>query len=553
MVGYCSKYLSISGRSLAALVSTLLILSAVVFYSAFAGVSTDKPDYAPGETVTISGDGFDGRERIEITVSAPYGTESGSTKADRVGAFTWSFVLPNDSSAHGWYSYTAHGLKSDIMQASTFTDHGAGTPDNCITQNNNTTSFQVEEDDLPDHDNTPNGSTYSGAEIVANAVGTNIITAICIKSGGGNDGAFAVEDPDGTPDSGDENSGKTSTDTTSGHSVLITADGIYGLDLDLTDSIDGCYEVTGLGTGTVTVTKVSDACKDLSHLDVFTRFDDSSGGGDEDFFKSTDCPDVFGIYSNEAVECSIFITFTDEDGTDVDLLIVDAIPAEFDVDYIDLSAANGTIAESSPQGHGGNTSTRIEWFIPQGTSGTVTLQVDISTVESPGGGHKNTVFKPTSCGPLPLNEGAIAYEFIPGPEGNEIDQGEIVKDDQGDAVIVTGPTNQLVAEAGEGTKPCAPELLSVETTGTLGQLKLTWSDPDDEEIVQYNIYRNTTSGGRYKNGQFVTSVNGDTFMFTDTGLADGTQYCYVVKAEYADGNESNESNEICATTLVPVE
>jgi membrane-bound inhibitor of C-type lysozyme len=110
-----------------------------------------------------------------------------------------------------------------------------------------------------------------------------------------------------------------------------------------------------------------------------------------------------------------------------------------------------------------------------------------------------------------------------------------------------------VAEAGEGTKPCAPELLSVETTGTLGQLKLTWSDPDDEEIVQYNIYRNTTSGGRYKNGQFVTSVNGDTFMFTDTGLADGTQYCYVVKAEYADGNESNESNEICATTLVPVE
>jgi hypothetical protein len=37
--------------------------------------------------------------------------------------------------------------------------------------------------------------------------------------------------------------------------------------------------------------------------------------------------------------------------------------------------------------------------------------------------------------------------------------------------------------------------------------------------------------------------------YTDTGLANDTTYCYVIKAEYGDGNEGNESNEICGTTL----
>jgi hypothetical protein len=308
--------------------------------------------------------------------------------------------------------------------------------------------------------------------------------------------------------------------------------------------------VTAVGDGPDT--NSLEACKDLSHNDVFTE--DDGAGGDGEFFKETDCHAVFPIYSEEAVECSIFITCEPGATTDVDLLIVDAIPGEFNVEFIDLSEAIGTDARSLPQGHGGATATRIEWYIPSETAaGTYTLQVDIATVESSGKGHgkkEQTVFKPTSCGPLPLNEGATAYEFVPGTTPNEIEDGEIVKEN-GEAVIVDGPTNQLESQAVEGTKPCEPEGLTVIKTGNLGELYLVWTDNVDDDVVQYNIYRSTTPGGPYRSGQFVTSVAG-TFMYKDTGLADGTEYCYVVKAEDGDGDESNESEEACATTPVPV-
>ena len=255
MSGFKS-FLTFRRNTLLTTLALVLALMAVSVGTALAYVTTDKADYAPGETVTISGDGFKGNELIDITVQAPYGTETGGAKADRNGAFTWTFDLPADDSALGWYAYVAHGQKSDIIQAGTFSDHGAGSPAQCITDNNPTTSFQVEVGGTK-----PNGSTAGERNIIINADSGNVITSICIKSGVE---TFALEDPDGTPGTGDENSavgpGKKTDPQTSAHSVEITADGTYGIDLELGDGIDGCYTVSGIGTAQVTVTVVGD-CK----------------------------------------------------------------------------------------------------------------------------------------------------------------------------------------------------------------------------------------------------------------------------------------------------
>ena len=80
----------------------------------------------------------------------------------------------------------------------------------------------------------------TGVNTPFDAPSGEIVTGVCIKSG---------------------------SDTFAGglqHSGLITADGLYG--------VNDCYEVSGIGTSTVSVTLNSQAsgCKDVSHIDVNT-------------------------------------------------------------------------------------------------------------------------------------------------------------------------------------------------------------------------------------------------------------------------------------------
>jgi len=132
-------------------------------------------------------------------------------------------------------------------------------------------------------------------------------------------------------------------------------------------------------------------------------------------------------------------------------LVKDTVPAEFEV--ISLVATDGTADDFKP-GKGGKSqsSTKIEWLVPAGTN---TLTVEIQTVESPGKGHKQTTFKPTSCGPLPINDGATAFEVD--ADGNLV-LVEVVDPATGDVtlepVVIVGPSNSLEVEAVEGAKPC---------------------------------------------------------------------------------------------------
>ncbi len=95
----------------------------------------------------------------------------------------------------------------------------------------------------------------------------------------------------------------------------------------------------------------------------------------------------------------------------------------------------------------------------------------------------------------------------------------------------------FTTSAADITSPSVPTNLSAETVST-SQVNLIWTaSTDDSDIADYNIYRDGTLRG--------SSVSP---LFTDTGLTEGTEYCYTVAAQDAAGNVSAQSGQVCAQT-----
>ncbi len=147
--------------------------------------------------------------------------------------------------------------------------------------------------------------------------------------------------------------------------------------------------------------------------------------------------------------------------------ILDTVPAEFDIVSLTPSAGIATSATTS-QGND-NSAERIVWDVPAGTN---TLLVEIQTIPSQGGGHKDsdgnpvTVHKPTSCGELALNDGATAFEVN---DDGTLRLVEVINPDTGEVtlepVVIVGPSNSIEVEAVDGAKLC----VEIE-------------DEDDEEV-----------------------------------------------------------------------
>ncbi len=94
--------------------------------------------------------------------------------------------------------------------------------------------------------------------------------------------------------------------------------------------------------------------------------------------------------------------------------------------------------------------------------------------------------------------------------------------------------------------PSHPQNLDATTGIAPGEIDLAWDPPEhegDSSIINYNIYRSTTSGGPYTQFDQVT----DTTTYTDRGLATGV-YHYVVTATN-DHGESPQSNEAAAPAI----
>jgi hypothetical protein len=120
-----SRSTLVAACALALGVIALLALPGV----AGAAVRTDQSSYAPGSTVTISGDnsdlaGYAPGETVDVVVSHSGQSTSCSATADVTGAWSCQITLASDSSAVGSYSYTATGQISGVSQSGTFTDSG---------------------------------------------------------------------------------------------------------------------------------------------------------------------------------------------------------------------------------------------------------------------------------------------------------------------------------------------------------------------------------------------------------------------------------------------
>jgi chitodextrinase len=73
------------------------------------------------------------------------------------------------------------------------------------------------------------------------------------------------------------------------------------------------------------------------------------------------------------------------------------------------------------------------------------------------------------------------------------------------------------------------------------QIDLSWNaSTDNVGVAGYKVYRD---------GIYIKSVG--TTSTSDTGLGALTNYCYTVAAFDAEGNESGQSSQACATTLAP--
>ena len=107
---------------------------AAVVGTASASVTTDKADYSPGSTVTISGQADDAApyqagETVDVAASNDNGLWSSSCTAvvDDAGAWSCSVTLDSDPAiAGGSYTYTASGETSGASETSTFTDDPGG-------------------------------------------------------------------------------------------------------------------------------------------------------------------------------------------------------------------------------------------------------------------------------------------------------------------------------------------------------------------------------------------------------------------------------------------
>jgi hypothetical protein len=98
----------------------------------------------------------------------------------------------------------------------------------------------------------------------------------------------------------------------------------------------------------------------------------------------------------------------------------------------------------------------------------------------------------------------------------------------------------------QATPPAAPSQLTAGAS--FGQVDLAWTDNSDNE-ASFEIWKSVTG----ENGTFTleASVQADVVSYSNTGLQDGAEYCYRIRAVGAKGLASTFSNTNCATTPVP--
>ena len=97
---------------------------------------------------------------------------------------------------------------------------------------------------------------------------------------------------------------------------------------------------------------------------------------------------------------------------------------------------------------------------------------------------------------------------------------------------------------GNTLPPAAPE--SLEATPAETEVELTWDDPDNNTITKYQ-YRRRTGTGAYGDWTDIGGSGASTDSYTVTGLTNGTEYTFGVRAKNVGGNGAAAA--VTATTL----
>lgn len=152
-------------------------------------------------------------------------------------------------------------------------------------------------------------------------------------------------------------------------------------------------------------------------------------------------------------------------------------------------------------------------------------------------------------GGTPNTVDTVENVFIQTPQTGtwniEIHGDEIVQDahvetaaiDADYALVVTGGT----ASGGDITPPAVPTGLNATVNGSTS-VNLNWADNTEADLSYYTVKRATLSGGPYTTLGTVTSSN-----YSDSNIAAGQSYFYVVSATDTSGNESANSPSVQAT------
>ena len=108
----------------------------------------------------------------------------------------------------------------------------------------------------------------------------------------------------------------------------------------------------------------------------------------------------------------------------------------------------------------------------------------------------------------------------------------------------------------EGAGICNTEVINRVSTAAMGgacvvtshSVTLNWSASTSANVLGYNVYRSTTSGGPYTK---ITSSPLTATTYTDSNVLAGQIFYYVATAVDINNNESIYSNEAQATVPTP--
>ncbi len=129
--------------------------------------------------------------------------------------------------------------------------------------------------------------------------------------------------------------------------------------------------------------------------------------------------------------------------------------------------------------------------------------------------------------------------------------GPIAADDTSTYVYLVRAENDVgFGEFGKVTVVPVPAAVTVAAAAGDGLIALNWGDPEDDSITVWEYQRKEGSSGQYDAWTAIAGSNADTTSHTITGLTNGTEYSFKVRAVNPSGNGAASS--AVSATPIPV-